>query len=418
MKTASALVLSICLLAACQLWAGTVATAKDRVLTPGDATAEGFDTAKLLAAEAWVEEQVEQGKFPGAVYLVARHGKIVLHGAVGVANMHSGALMKKNTLVWLASITKTITGTVITILIDEGKLSLDDPVAKYIPAFANMKLASGEAVDVTMTVRHLATHTAGLDFTVLESNTKWIGPEKYTLKDLVEKIAALPLKYVPGKSTRYSNAGMNTLARIVEIVSGQEYTAFLQKKLFDPLGMKDTSYFPPKDVYKNISDQHKRSKGKVGLLWRFSDETRRPLPLGANGIMTTAYDLAVHGQTVLNGGVYGGKRTLLPQAVGMMITVQSPVEQRFRYGQVVRRGVCWMVGPEILGVPFATLPEHLRTEKHDLFGPQRFFQHSGGSGTILVGDRDNDIVIVFAAQCWNLGSERTEFVKRVMSSIK
>src|SRR3954464_10246420 len=161
--------------------------------------------------------------------------------------------IEPNNIFWIASMTKPITGTAILILQDEGKLNVSDPVAKYIPAFANLKTPSGKPANLTIT--QILTHTSGLG----EAS----GPaaqQAKTLADLVPIWLAAPMQYEPGSQWRYTQSGINAAARIVEVVSGMSFDAFLQKRLFDPLGMKNTTFYPTDEQRAKLATAYARNK--------------------------------------------------------------------------------------------------------------------------------------------------------------
>ena len=171
---------------------------------------------------------VDKHEIAGAVTLVADKDKVLALDAVGYSDLAAKTPMRADNIFWIASMTKPITATAILMLQQDGKLSVDDPVAKYVPELAHLKTAGGKPAKITL--RHLLTHTSGMgEATSQESRTA------RTLADLIPHFADKPLQFEPGSRWQYCQSGINTLGRIVEIVSGESFPDFLQKRLFDPL---------------------------------------------------------------------------------------------------------------------------------------------------------------------------------------
>ena len=192
---------------------------------------------KLPGVGAAVQEMIAKNEIAGAVTIVVATDKVLHLESTGLANVAANRAMTPETLFWIASMTKPITGTAVLMLQDEGKLNVADPVAKYLPEFANLKTPSGKPANLTIT--QILTHTSGLG----EANRdSW--QEAKTLADLVPQWLAYPMQYEPGAKWSYTQSGINAAARIVEVVSGMTFDAFLQQRLFDPLGMTDTTFYP------------------------------------------------------------------------------------------------------------------------------------------------------------------------------
>src|SRR5438309_2577324 len=191
---------------------------------------------KLPGIGPAMQEMIAKNEIAGAVTVVVSKDKILHLEANGLADVAAKKPMKPDTLFWVASMTKPITGTAILMLQDDGKLNVADAVAKYIPEFANLKTPSGKVANLTIT--QIPTHTSGLG----EADGAAAQKAK-TLADLVALWLAAPMQYEPGEKWKYTQSGINAAARIVEIVSGMTFDAFLQKRLFDPLGMKHTTFY-------------------------------------------------------------------------------------------------------------------------------------------------------------------------------
>src|SRR5579871_3305846 len=277
---------------------------------------------------------VDHHTLAGAVTLVADREHVLSLEAVGFADVVAKKPMKTDALFWIASQSKPITATCLMMLVDEGKVHLDDPVEKYLPEFQNQWLAV-EQDDAhillkqpkhPITVRNILSHTSGLPFaSAMEQPTLDLLP----LKIAVRSYAMSPLQFEPGSKYQYANAGINTAGRIIEVVSGMPYETFLQKRLFDPLGMKDTTFWPNKEQLARLAKSYKPNAAKTDLeettitqlKYPLDDRTRQPMPAG--GLFSTAHDLARFCQMILNGGVLDGKHYLSAAAVTEMTRKQT-----------------------------------------------------------------------------------------------
>jgi CubicO group peptidase (beta-lactamase class C family) len=279
----------------------------------------------------------------GAVVLVAAKDRVLALETVGYADLAAKKPMHEEDLFWIASMSKPITATAMMMLVDEGKVHLDDPVTKYLPEFNDQWLAVERDKEhmllrrpaQRMTVRNLLSHTSGLPPTsALEKPTLDLLP----LRVAVRSYAMMPLMYEPGSKYQYSNAGINTAGRIIEVMSGMPYEDFLEKRLFAPLGMKDTTFWPNEEQLGRLAKSYKPTKDKKGLEettvtqlhYPLNDRQRQPMPAG--GLFSTAQDLGRFGQMVLNGGIFQGKRYLSAEAVAEMTKRQTNKTIKESYG--------------------------------------------------------------------------------------
>ena len=288
---------------------------------------------------------VEQGELAGAVALVASKDKVLAVEAVGFADRATQRVMKTDAVFWIASQSKPITGAAVMMLVDEGKLNLDDAVEKYLPEFKGQKIVDGKNPDGSpilktpahpITVREILNHTSGLPFkSKAEEPTLDILP----LRDAVRSYAAAPLGSQPGTKYLYSNCGINTAGRLIEVISGMSYEAFMDARLFKPLGMKDTTFWPTAEQLKRLATPHKPNAAKTGLetnaivylRYPLDDRTKR-FPMPGGGLFSTADDVAKFCQMVLNGGELNGKRYLSAKAVKEMTSRQTPASLKENYG--------------------------------------------------------------------------------------
>ena len=292
----------------------------------------------LPAAEPRIADSlqpfVDNNILAGAVTLVASRDKVLSLEAVGYADVGAKTPMKTDDLFWIASMSKGMTAAAFMMLVDEGKVKLDDPVEKYLPEFKGQWLIA-EQDDSHMllkkpkhpiTIREILSHTSGLPFaSKLEAPTL----DGLPLRVAVGSYAMTPLVYEPDTKFQYANAGINTAGRIIEVVSGMPYEDFMQKRLFEPLGMKDTTFWPTEGQVKRLAKSYRPGKDNKGLeetsigqlTYPLTDRKRQPMPGG--GLFSTASDVGAFCQMVLNGGTYQGKRCLSEEAVRQMTSTQT-----------------------------------------------------------------------------------------------
>jgi CubicO group peptidase (beta-lactamase class C family) len=305
------------------------------------------DSSKGVAAA--LQPFVDNHTLAGAVTLVADKDKVLSLEAVGFSDVAVKKPMKTDALFWIASQSKSITAVGLMMLVDEGKVRLDDPVEKHLPEFKNIWLAAEQDKDHILlkkpkrpiTVRDILSHTSGMPFkSAMEEPTL----DRLPLRDAVASYALTPLQFEPGSKYQYSNAGINTAGRIIEVVSGMPYETFMDKRLFEPLGMKDTTFWPTEDQLKRLAKAYKPNADKNGLeettivqlQYPLSDRKRQPMPAG--GLFSTAQDVGRFCQMMLNGGVFEGKRYLSEAAVKEMTSKQTGEAVKDNYG------LGWSVG--------------------------------------------------------------------------
>ncbi len=284
---------------------------------------------------------VESKSLAGAVTLVADKNKVLSLEAIGYADIAGDRPMLIDAIFWIASMSKPITAAALMILVDEGKVKLDDPVEKYLPEFKNIRVAAEKGKEPTKpahppTVREVLSHTSGLPFgSPQEKPTIDVLP----LKDAVLSYTKIPLLHEPGSKYQYSNAGINTAGRIIEVVSGMSYEDFLDKRLFGPLNMKDTTFWPSAAQVKRLAKSYKPSKDKTGLdettvgalKYPLSDRKSRYACPGG-GLFSTARDCGAFCQMLLNGGMHNGKRILTEAAIKELASKQTGDSIKVSYG--------------------------------------------------------------------------------------
>jgi len=290
---------------------------------------------------SYLQPLVENHAFAGAVTLVANKDRIVDVQSVGYRDLAARTPMQTDSMFWIASTSKPMTVTAVMMLVDERKISLDDPVEKYLPEFHGMMvnpqpLNSSSTADSSsgtvpanhpILIREILSHTSGLPF---KSKAQPGALDVLPLKEAVLSFAAEPLIFQPGTNYSYSNEGINTAARIVEVVSGIPYERFMQERLFGPLGMTETTFWPSVEQIPRIAKSYKADLHTNQLAELQIDQLTYPLddkahrfPMPAGGLFSTANDVAKFAQMILNGGVAGGKRIVSEAAIHEMTRTQN-----------------------------------------------------------------------------------------------
>lgn len=290
-----------------------------------------------------VQPFVDRHELAGAVITIATKDSVLDVEAFGHADIAAGKEMTPDALFWIASMSKPITATAVMMLVDEGQVSLDDPVEKHLPEFKGlMVIAEQDDVHTLLrkpshppTVRHVLSHTSGMRFSSpLEVPTL----DRLELRDSVRSHALQPLQWEPGSQYQYSNAGINTAARIIEVVTGQSYEDFMQQRLFDPLGMTDTTFWPGEEQVARLAKSYKPNADQTDLeettisqlTYPLTDRARTPMPAG--GLFSTAADVTRFCRMILSEGELDGVRVLSPESVHAMTSRQTGAEIKDDYG--------------------------------------------------------------------------------------
>lgn len=287
---------------------------------------------------------VEKHELAGAVALVADKDSVLSVETVGFSDIAGKKVMKPDALFWIASQSKPMTAVAVMMLVDEGKIGLDDPVEKYLPEFSGQMVVVEKDADHMLlrkpthpiTVREVLSHMSGLPFqSVIEVPTL----DGLPLAAAVRSYAMTPLQTEPGTHYAYSNAGINTAARILEVVSGMKYEDFMQQRLFTPLGMTDTTFWPTEEQAARIAKSYRPDDTKTNLAEIPIDQLTYPLtdrihrfPMPAGGLFSTAQDTARFCQMLLNGGELKGHRYLSDKAFMELTRRQTPASVKESYG--------------------------------------------------------------------------------------
>ena len=275
--------------------------------------------SKLPGVGAAMQEMVSKNEVAGAVTVVVSKDRVLHLETTGSADLATKRPMTPDTLFWIASMTKPVTGVAVLMLQDEGKLKVSDPVAKYLPGFADLKTPSGKPANLTIT--QILTHTSGLG--------EAAGPaaqQAKTLADLEKIWLATPMQYEPGEKWKYTQSGINAASRIVEVISGKTFDVFVQERIFDPLGMKDTTFYPTDAQRARLVTAYAKNAttGALDVVPPRQDfgPRNRP-PQGNGGLYSTAPDYARFARMLLNGGTLDGRRYLSAAAMTFLTTPQT-----------------------------------------------------------------------------------------------
>lgn len=367
--------------------------------------AAGFSPARLERLHHAIGDEVAAGELAGAVTLLARHGKLVEARTYGYRNLATRAPMTRDTIFRIFSMSKPVTGTAMMILYEEGKWRPDDPLSRYIPEFAHLQVFAGldkEGKPILVppihppTVGELMTHTAGFTYGLFGQSPvdrmyQQVQPlAAGSLHEMIERLARLPLLYQPGTRWVYS-LSVDIQGYLIERLSGQPLGQFMRERIFQPLGMKDTGFYVPRDKLSRLATIYAAERGPKGLVPEPRDpgaSTPPGLPSGGGGLYSTADDYLRLVQMLLNGGELGGVRILAPSTVALMRTdhlSEALLTGGFGIGfQRMRPGFGY-------GYDMAVYDDPLKAGS--TMG-QGTFLWDGAAGTWFWGDPTDDIVFV------------------------
>ena len=346
---------------------------------------------KFVAVPEKLLPFVTDGEIAGAVALVADRDRVLHLSAVGYSDLASGRKMKTNDIFWIASMSKPITAVAVALLMDDGKLGFDDPVEKYLPEFRDLWVAGEQSAERRVlvkaarpiTLRDLLTHTSGLgEYRVTDPH--------WTLAAMSKVLAREPLRFQPGTSWSYSTAGIDVLGRAVEVVSGMPFARFLQRRLFEPLDMKDTTFWISPAQKERLAQSYLRNvqSGKlepttIGYMYGGAVTDHERPALGGAGLFSTAEDVAKFYQMMLNRGAVNGRQILKPETVAAMTRKQT--------GDLrARAGMPW-------GLGFCVIEDPGQVEANATLS-RGTFGHGGAFGTQSWADPTRGIVYVLMLQ--------------------
>ncbi|PLR78434.1 serine hydrolase [Bacillus sp. V3-13] len=372
------------------------------VLLPGSARAAGMVQEPIDQIDAIINKKISERAMPGAVAFVARRGHIVKYEAYGYALRYADdkftevdqpIQLKPDTIFDLASISKIFTTTAAMKLYEQGHFELDDPVADYLPEFAQ----NGKE---TVTIRQLMTHTSGF--------TAWIPlyTQGNSREDRIKIVLTHPLKNAPGSTYTYSDLNMITLGALVERLSGQRLDAFVKEHITGPLGMMDTMYNPPAKLKHRIAATEYQATPARGLVWgAVHDENAWSLDgvAGHAGVFSTARDLGAFAHMFVNEGSYGNKRILKPETVRLLAENQIPQFPGNDHGLGWEIGQGWFM---------------------DALSEGSTLGHTGYTGTSIVINQNNDTIAILLTNrvhptrnTVSTNGARREFARQVADAI-
>ena len=338
-----------------------------------------------------VQPFVDHGEISGAVMLVATKDRILHLSAIGVSNLATGRPMETGDIFWIASMSKPITALGIALLVDEGKVSFDDPVQKYLPEFRRQWVIQEGTPERRVLVpaarpiliRDLLTHTSGLGEYVV-TDPHW------TLAEMSKVIAREPLRFQPGSRWAYSTAGLDVAGRIVEVASGRPFAEFMHERLFAPLGMTHTSFWLTAEQdqrrarsYKPNPTTHVLEEAVITYMYGGAiTDWNRP-PLGGAGLFSTAEDVTKIYQMMLNGGMANGRQLIKSETLAEMTRNQIGALK-------ARPGMPWGYGFCVVTDPTQQIANH--TLSPGSFG------HGGAFGTDSWADPTRGLIYVFMIQ--------------------
>ncbi|WP_050030161.1 serine hydrolase domain-containing protein [Verrucomicrobium sp. BvORR034] len=334
----------------------------------------------------------------GAVALVVNKDQVLSLETVGEADLSAKKPMTEDAMFWIASMTKPMTAMGVMMLVEEGKVEVDAPVAKYLPEFKGQMLVAEKSADKVVlkkparpiTVKDLFTHTSGL---VGKSPLEDQALDALSLREAVFTYAISPLQFEPGSKWQYCNPGINTLGRIIEVVSGQPYAEFMQGRFFTPLGMKDTTFWPTDAQMERIAKSYQPKADKSPGL----EETtvkyltpplsdRKRMALAAGGLFSTAGDLSRIYRMILNGGELDGKRYLKTETLKQMTTNQTG-DMKVSFSDGMHMGLGFHIVNEPQGVTAALSPGSFG--HGGAYGTQAWIDPTRGLGIVLLIQRAN-----------------------------
>ncbi|MCY4183286.1 MAG: serine hydrolase [Gammaproteobacteria bacterium] len=382
----------------------------------------GMDSGRLDRLTTAMQGLVDEGRLAGAVTAVARHGKIAHFESAGYRDLEAGAPMTNDTLFRIYSMTKPITGVALMMLYEEGKFRLSDPVEMHIPELSDLQVAAGtdengemilEPADHPMTVRELMAHTGGLTygiFSASEVDSMYVEANLLdngiTLKEMVTRLGAIPLRQQPGSMWHYSVA-VDVQGYLVEVLSGMAFDDFLDERLFQPLGMTDTDFYVPAEkvdrfaqVYTYDEEGDLFAAELFGGVNGFLEDP--VFKGGGGGLVSSTMDYLKFTQMLANGGELNGVRILAPLTIDLM-----------RRNQLPRGLPDYVSGASgtVFGLDFAVVTDPVEAEA---FSAGEYYW-GGAAGTWFWIDPVEDLIMVGMIQHWGRGMPNVRALSRQLT---
>ena len=372
----------------CWVTLGLVISGNARVCLAQD------DVPVMDAVSEVMGDFVRSGQIAGAVTVVTDDDSVLHLEAAGKARLSDGKPMQPDSLFWIASMTKPVTAVAVMILVEEEKLSLDDPITKHLPEMADLRTTDGKPA--TITIRQLLSHTSGMADLPSESYLE------ETLEAVARDFAKVEILFTPGSRWKYSQSGINTAARIVEVVSEQPFDTFVQRQILDPLEMNDTTFYPTDEQASRLAAAYRLRDGElaevpIGLLQGLDITSRAHFPAGNGGLFSTGPDYARFCQMLLGEGTRDGVQVLQPASVQTMRSiVTGDLPTGFTPGNGWGVGVCVVRDPQ--GVSAALSPGS--------------YGHGGAYGTQAWIDPDRNRAYILMIQRSDLPNSDASAIRR------
>jgi CubicO group peptidase (beta-lactamase class C family) len=359
-------------------------------------------TSRKAAIRADMSTYVDSGMLPFAVGMIVQRNRVVFAEAVGFADLETKLPLRPDAIFDVRSISKPVTATGAMLLLESGKFSLDDPIEKYLPEFRGVQIADSGQLSVPPrqpTILNLLTHTSGIPVERPKAIENLTRTMDRSLTEVVRLIATQPLDFAPGEKWRYSSSGFATLGRIIEVVSNQSFQTFMDQKLFAPLGMQDSSFFPGPERAGRIPTMYTLENR---VLKRDSLDVSRKAQVYAApefGLCTTAKDLVKLSEMFLNEGMVGGKRFLSAESVRSMLTPSVHTDD-----PALEMGLGWFIHTA-KNAP-AAYPETAGS-----------FGAAGASGGLIWVDPEKELIRIFLTHCFGTEGKAPESFMRLASSL-
>jgi CubicO group peptidase (beta-lactamase class C family) len=379
----------------------------------------GLSSARLAQIEQHLRESyLDTGKIAGAVTLVARHGKVAYLSAIGLRDKERARPMTPDTVFRIYSMTKPITSIAMMMLVEEARCALADPVHRYLPAWEHLRVMRygawpnfvTETARRPMTIRDLMTHTSGLTYGFVFNNQLDAAYRQLrvsagvpgedrpvTFKDMADKLAQLPLLFSPGTRWNYS-VSTDIVGYLVELISGQPFDRFVQTRILEPLGMRDTGFSVPAHARERFAANYRRAPK---TLLQLEEDPEQSIYLesptfcsGGGGLVSTAEDYRRFCQMLLNGGAYQGHRLVSRKTIELMTLNHLPAGQDLAelaigtFSETLYEGVGF-------GLGFAVAVDPARRQ---LLGSTGEYSWGGAASTAFWVDPREDLLVIFLTQ--------------------
>ena len=370
-------------------------------VTPEDV---GLSGARLYKIDHLTQRYIDEGKIPGSVTLVARRGEIAHLETQGLMDIEANKKMQEDTIFRIYSMSKPVTSCALMMLYEDGCFQLDDPVAKYIPGFKDLRLHdSNETVGDQMTMQHLLTHTSGLTYGFLNDHPVDFMYEEQgvetsnDLDEMIEKLCTLPLVNAPGSRWRYSVA-TDVCGYLVQKLSDIPFNEFLAEQIFGPLGMQDTGFYVPEDKSHRLAANYQKTPDEGMQLIDSPERSpylkNRSMHSGGGGLVSTANDYFKFAQMLLDGGKHGGVRLLGTKTLELMTSNHLP-----NNGDLTSMGQATFSETPFDGIGFGLgFSVMLDPVEARILGSAGEFAWGGAASTYFWVDPEEDMIVIFLTQ--------------------